>query len=131
MSKKAELLLKPGTLIIFVFIGILGLGLYLWATSGLNDTRESSLQDQNKAIVCSNIEVSNSGIQNSGNKVTVFFKSNTDLESISLNFEGETNVTKTVESIEANKIHSATANMSDYSEILLKTPDCSRVFRFE
>ncbi len=131
MKDKGELLLKPGTLIIFVFIGLLGLGMYFWVNSSLDDTREDSFEDQSDAITCSNIKISNEGIQTSGDRITVFFESNTDLERVDLNFEGDRNVSKTVNVVEANRIYSSTANMSDYSKILLKTPDCSRIFRFE
>jgi len=58
MIRKGAALLKPGTLLLFVFMAAFGFGVYSWASTSLIETREDSLNDQNNAIECSTLEIS-------------------------------------------------------------------------
>jgi len=86
MIRKGAALLKPGTLLLFVFMAAFGFGVYSWASTSLIETREDSLNDQNNAIECSTLEISNAGIQTTENGVKLFFESNKDLEHVNVNF---------------------------------------------
>jgi len=130
MTRKGAFL-RPGTVLLFVFIALFGFGMYNWAITNIGETRENSIENQNNAIACSGLEIANQGIQRSEDQVTLFFESNRDVERLDLNFEGERNVTRTVRLVQKGKIESATANMSNFSSVSLKTRECSRVFEFE
>ena len=130
MTRKGAFL-RPGTILLFVFIALFGFGMYNWATTNLSDTRESSLEDQNNAIACSGLEIYEQGIQTSEDRVTLFFEVNRDVERVDLNFEGEKNITRTVRLVQKGRIQSSTVNMSNFSSVSLKTRECSRVFQFE
>lgn len=129
--KREGAFLRPGTILLFVFIALFGFGMYNWAITNISDTRESSLKNQANAIECSGLEIYEQGIQTSEDRVTLFFEVNRDVEQVDLNFEGEKNVTRTVRLVQKGRIQSATANMSNFSSVSLKTRECSRVFRFE
>jgi hypothetical protein len=131
MNEKGALLLRPGTLVLFVFIAAFGFGVYSWASSSLNETREESLEGQTDAIVCSNLEISEEGLQVSEEQVTLFFEVNRDVERVDLSFEGNETITKTIRLVQKDRIQSATVELSDFSSVSLRIPDCSRIFEFE
>lgn len=131
MNEKGALLLRPGTLVLFVFIAAFGFGVYSWASSSLNETREDSLEGQTDAIVCSNLEISEEGLQVSEEQVTLFFEVNRDVERVDLSFEGNETFTKTIRLVQKDRIQSATVELSDFSSVSLRIPDCSRIFEFE
>jgi hypothetical protein len=131
MNEKGALLLRPGTLVLFVFIAAFGFGVYSWASSSLNETREDSLEGQTDAIVCSNLEISEEGLQVSEEQVTLFFEVNRDVERVDLSFEGNETITKTIRLVQKDRIQSATVELSDFSSVSLRIPDCSRIFEFE
>lgn len=131
MTKKGSLLFKPGTILLFVLIAALGFGMYAWASENIGETKERSLDNQDSAIACSHLRISKEDMQVSENQVKLFFKSNNDLEEVNVNFEGRRNVSKTVGTLESGQLRRVTANVSDFSSVSLKTPECSRVFRFK
>lgn len=130
MTQKGAFL-RPGTILLFVFIALFGFGMYNWTITNLSETRESSLEDQSNAIACSGLEINEQGIQTSEDRVTLFFEVNKDVDEVDLNFEGEKNITRTVRLVQKGKIQSSTVNMSNFSSVSLKTRECSRVFEFE
>ena len=131
MIQEGSGFLKPGTILLLLFMSAFGLGLYNWASANLDQTGEDSLNDQSNAIVCSTLEISNAGIQAENGTVRLFFESNKDLEQVNVNFEGERNVTKTVRLVQKNKIRGVNASLSGFSNVALKTLGCNRIFRFE
>lgn len=131
MTAKGSTFLKPGTLLLFVFMAAFGYGMFNWATTNLAETRDNSMSQQSNAIECSNLEITEQGLRTSDNRVTLFFKVNRDVERVDLNFEGERNVTRTVRLVQEGRIQSSTANLSDFDNVVLKTPDCSRIFEFK
>lgn len=131
MTRKGTIPFKPGTIFLFVLIAALGYGMFTWADTNIGEANKTSLESQKDAIVCSNIKISNEGVQESQNQTTLFFSANRDLDRLNLDFEGKKNVTKTLKSVERDKLESTTVNISDFSSVSLKVPDCERVFRFE
>jgi len=131
MSLKGSAFLKPGTMLLFIFMAAFGYGVFNWATTNLSETRDNSLNQQSNAIECSNLEITEQGLRTSGDRVTLFFEVNRDVERVDLNFEGERNIKRTVRLVQEGRIQSSTANLSEFDNVVLKTPHCSRIFKFE
>lgn len=131
MAKIGSMLFKPGTVFLFVLIAVFGFGVYSWADANIGKTRETSLEDQQNAIVCSNLAISNEGIRTTQNQAEIFFKANQDVKRVNLNFRGDSNVSDAVESVEAGEIRNSAVNISNFSSVSLKASGCSRIFRFE
>jgi hypothetical protein len=131
MNRKGSMLLRPGTIFLFVLIAALGIGMYSWAETTIGQTRKDSIDNQNNAIGCSTLEISKADIQISRNQTKLFFEVNKDVEKVKLDFEGEKSVSKTVEPVEKSKIETVAVNISNFSSVSAETPKCNRVFRFK
>ena len=131
MIRKGAVPFKPGTVFLLVLIAVLGYGMFIWADANVGKANKTSLEDQKNAIVCSNIEVSNEGIQESQNQTTLFFSTNMDVEKLNFEFNGTKIVTKTLESVERDQLESVSVNITEFSSVSAKVPDCGRDFRFQ
>ena len=130
MKDKGAAFLRPGTLLMFFIIAAFGFGMYNWASSNLTETRSDSLDSQSSALVCSNLEISNAGLYESDGHVDLYFETNSDVEEVNIDFQGDRTVTRTVRLVQENRIESVSANVSEFSSVSLTVPDCSRVFQF-
>lgn len=128
---KGSLLLRPGTIFLFILIALMGLGLYTWANTEIGSTRESSLENQDNAITCSGLSISREDLNSYSNSTEIFFKSNKDLERVNVKFRGSENVNVTIGPLERGELRQASANISNFSSVSLKAASCDQIFRYE
>ena len=131
MDEDGSLLLRPGTIVLFIFIGLIGLGMYSWANTSLGNTGERSLESQSNTISCSGFDIERVELNSNESYAEIFFKANKDARSVSINFEGDSNVTKTIESVDKGSLQKIGANISNFSEVSLKASSCDQVFVYE
>lgn len=131
MRVLGSLLLRPGTIFLFIMIGLLGLGMYSWANTSLGQTKQKSLQNQNDAIACSGLSIQKIKLNSNQTYAEVFFKVNRDAEKVHANFQGDENATRTLSSVETGSLEKMSANVSNFSKVSLKTETCEQVFVYE
>jgi len=121
-------MIKPGTLFLFVLIAALGLAMFSWASSNFESAEKKSPDDQKDAVKCSTLDISVEELKTSNNSVKVFFSSSKDVDKIFVNFEGASNVTKSVSDIRSNSIRSVEAELKDFSSVRFNVPGCNAAF---
>lgn len=131
MTDSGSLLLRPGTIFLFVLILLMGLGMYTWANTSIGNTGERSLENQNDAISCSGLEISREELNVGPNQTEIFFKANKNLEKVKVEFRGSENVNVTLKSVTKGSLQKASANISNFTSVSLKAQSCSPVFRYE
>lgn len=120
---------KPGTVALVIFIAIVGYMSYTLVSGNVNEIGETASDERKAAMDCSELDVNFVEVDEKDRNVTVFFRSSDDLSGISIGFEG-LNTTRTMTDIQANTIHNATVNVSDFDNIYIETARCPDAYRW-
>ncbi len=125
------MLIKPGTLFIFLIIGGLVFAMYTWADDTLERSKNQSLEDQRKAIQCSNVEVRFIDRQFNGTHTTIFVQVNHPVRALLVNFYSrDRNVSRVVNRPEQNSLLRVEAPVGTSSDVEALTAGCERVFNY-
>lgn len=120
-----RLLVKPGTIFMFLLIAVFGFGIFNWASDSINTTGEKSLKQQDDAFRCSALSIDLAGLNQRQSNVTAFFTVNQDVEEVRVNFEGEKNLTAIVDYGGANSLTNVTAPLETVETVSFKVDGCN------
>jgi len=121
-------LIRPGTLLLILVIGLVLFGLFNWASDTFSQTEEQSLENQENAIRCSNLNIDIiEGSRNSTHEV-VYIQANQPIDSLLVEFEGSGNHTELIENVEKSSIVEASAPMETVKRVRVRVSGCNRVF---
>ncbi len=124
-----KILVKPGTILLAVFMVSLGLIMFNWASGFLQTSDKKTTQESKDLQKCSGLEISIVDIDIEDSEVNAFFKVNKQTETVYVNFEGDRNVTKKVADSAPGSLRTVNAEVSNLSEVYFKAEGCSKVFR--
>lgn len=128
MSKGESFLIQPGTLLLIIVIGLILLGLINWASDAIEVSGEKSLEEQQNAIVCSNLEVDFVDRGSNETHQEVYVQVNQPVEELIVEFYGDGNHTSKVENVGENSITKTSAPLESVSEVQARARGCDRVF---
>ncbi|MBC5792773.1 MAG: hypothetical protein H8Z69_01915 [Nanohaloarchaea archaeon] len=124
-----KVLVKPGTILLAVFMISLGLIMFNWASGFLQKSDRKTSQESKDLQKCSGLDVEIVDVDIEGDNVSAFFKVNKEMDTIYVNFEGDRNVTKKVADSAPGSLRTVKARVSNLSELYLKAEGCAKVFR--
>lgn len=124
---RGQLNFKPGTIILFFFIAIAGYAIYTLVSGNMYDIGESASEDRDSVLKCSELDIEFLDVGESGENISIFFRSNRDLSGVEIGFK-ESNTTRLVEDVEAGEMYNATLNVSSYSNIFIETDECPKAY---
>ncbi len=123
-----RVLLKPGTLFMIALMGAVAFAMYSWATTSFSQTRNKSLENQEAAIECSNVNVDLYFGKFNGTHQAVHAQVNRPVRSLLVNFQGDGNFTRVIEEPRENAIITVNAPMEEVSRVEAIVSGCDRVF---
>lgn len=124
----ANLLMKPGSILIILLIGAVLVGLVGWAENTFQNSEKESLEDQDQAIECSSVNVDFVDQRKEGENYTVYLQVNEPVEALMVQFEGSDNATRIIEDVETNSIVKASAPLDSLSKVKARVKGCDRIF---
>lgn len=123
---------KPGTILLAIFIAALAVAMFSWAETSIDQLGESSQTQREDALACAGLEIQLVEIGGNETHEEVFFAANRDLDRVHVAFEGPlTNATRTVENLRRGSMESASAPLEDLSTVSFTSDRCEHVFRYE
>lgn len=129
MGGEENVILKPGTVLLAVFMISLGLIMFNWTSGFFQDSDQKAEEDRKNLEKCSGLNIDIVDVSVEGDNVTTFFSVNKQMKTVYVNFEGYRNVTKSVENVAPGSLRTASAKISNISEVYFKAKGCSQVFR--
>ena len=124
---RGQLSFKPGTIALFIFIAIVGYVSYTLVAGNMHDIGDSTSEERDSVMSCSELDIEFIDVDESGNNLNIFFRSNRELPAVVIGFE-DYNRTRLVENVGANRIYNATANLSEPSNIYIETEMCEDAY---
>lgn len=128
---RGQLLFRPGTVLLVIFIALFGYFVFSWASGSISGTGQQALQSQEEALDCSRLDVDFLGLTDDSNSTTVSFQVNMDVDDVKVSFQGKENRTVEIESLRQQELASAKARGNSYSDILVVVDGCGKVFRYQ
>lgn len=126
-----SLLVKPGTVFMFILILVMGIGVFHWASGTIKESSKNSMDKQDDAFKCSGINVELANLRTSNNTVNAFFIVNRDVDRVYVNFEGDRNVTREVEYGGQNSLSNVSVTLEGFEEVSFRAPPCEQRFIFK
>lgn len=120
-------MVKPGTVLIVVFIAVLGFFVYSWSADSITNTGDKTLQEQQNVIDCSKLDIEIMDFSPQDNVTKVSFSSNQETENVSAVFVGENNVTAEFDRLQPRSMETARASGTGYSNVYIEVQGCGRV----
>lgn len=128
MSSANELIIRPGTLFLFVLIAALGIGMFTWASDYMTQTGEQSLEEQRQAIDCSGLDVDFRGNSTNETHTTFYIEFDQPVEAAIAEFSGEINYTHTETDFRTGELRGFSAPFHDIDGLNVYVQNCDRVF---
>lgn len=120
-------MLKPGTVLIVLFIALLGFFVYNWAADSITETGDTTLQEQQNVLGCSELDIEIMDFSPQENVTKASFSSNQETENVSVVFVGENNVTVEFDRLQPRSMETASASGTGYSDVYIEVLGCGRV----
>lgn len=124
---KGQFKFKPGTVVLFFFIAIVGYTSYTLVAGNLHEIGTSTSEERESVMQCSELNIEFVDVNQFDEQVQIFFRSNKDLSGVNIGFDGS-NTTRLVEDVRANTLYNTTVNISDYSNIYIETDRCADAY---
>lgn len=128
MALTNELIIRPGTLFLFVLIAALGIGMFTWASDYMQTSGEQSLEEQRKAIDCSGLEINFRGNSTNETHTTFYIEVDQPVEAAVAEFSGEQNYTHTETDFRSGELRGFSAPFHDIKSLKVYVRNCERVF---
>jgi hypothetical protein len=124
------MMFRPGTVLLIIFIAGFGFFVYNWATGSIDSTGDKALDEQKKAIECSQLTADFLRFGEEGNSTRITFQLTQDVETAEVDFRGERNSSIRLENLSKDSIHTAEANGTGYSDVYITTDGCGKTFSY-